>query len=94
MIRAFLAQLALALAFALSGCVADRLGNGAVVEPSGAVVEPSGEVIEPDGHVTPAPDEAAAESLAEENDMCLVRARHFHGLIRIPCDAIAREAAP
>ena len=85
----------LVAALALTGCnLAERLSNGATVEPSGAVVEPSGEVIEPDGTVTPAPDAAAIERDAADNDVCLVRARHFHGLVRIPCDQIAREAAP
>lgn len=85
----------LALAFLLSGCnIAERLANGATIEPSGKVVEPSGAVIEPNGEVIPPATEIATESLAAENDMCLVRARHFNGLVRIPCDQIAREIAP
>ena len=102
---AFFIQLTLA-SLMLAGCAVaerlanvepsgeERLTNGATVEPSGEVVEPSGEVIEPDGEVIPAPAAQEAESLAEESDMCLVRARHFHGLVRMPCDQIAREAAP
>jgi hypothetical protein len=89
------AFLTLIFAFGLSGCnLAERLGNGAIAEPNGEVIEPSGEVIEPNGVVVPAPVELAAESVAIENDMCLVRARHFKGLVRIPCDQIAREPAP
>jgi hypothetical protein len=82
-------------ALALSGCnIAQRLGNGALVEPDGEVIEPTGEVITPAGEVIPPADYHAAEIVAEENDMCLVRARHFKGLVRVPCDQIAREPAP
>jgi hypothetical protein len=86
------------LALALSGCNVGanleglRLANGATVEPDGAVIEPSGAVIEPSGEVVP--PQAASEIVAYESDMCLVRARHFKGLVRIPCDQIAREPAP
>ena len=86
---------------ALSGCnIAGerlsnwRLANGAIAEPDGTVVEPSGEVIEPSGQVIEPADYRAAEIVSAENDMCLVRARHFHGLVRVPCDQIAREPAP
>jgi len=79
----------LAIGLSLSGCnIAARLANGAIAEPNGEVIEPSGEVI------TPADDRATTEIVALENDMCLVRARHFHGLVRVPCDQIAREPAP
>lgn len=82
-------------AFVLSGCnLVERLANGAVVEPNGEIVEPNGEVIEPDGHVIEPADIRAAEIIERESDMCLVRARHFKGLVRIPCDQIAREPAP
>lgn len=87
--------IAIMLALGLGGCnVVSRLANGGLVEPDGAVVEPNGEVITPAGEVIPPADARTAEIVAEENDMCLVRARHFHGLVRIPCDQIAREAAP
>jgi hypothetical protein len=86
-------KMTLALAFLLSGCaIAERLGNGAIAEPNGEVIEPSGEVIEPSGVVIEPHNEA--ELIAIENDMCLVRARHFKGLVRVPCDQIAREPAP
>lgn len=85
----------LTLGLLLSGCnVAERLANGATVEPSGEVIEPNGTVIEPTGAVIPDPATRAAESLAAESDMCLVRAKHFRGLVRVPCDQIAREVAP
>jgi hypothetical protein len=88
-------KMALALSFLLSGCaIAERLANGATVEPNGEVIEPSGEVIEPNGEVIEPTNIRAAEIITQENDMCLVRARHFKGLVRIPCDQIAREAAP
>ena len=78
----------LVASLSLSGCnVAERLANGAIVEPTGEVIEPSGEVIPP-------ADIRTAEIVSEENDMCLVRARHFKGLVRVPCDQIARETAP
>jgi hypothetical protein len=87
--------LAVIACFALGGCnVAERLANGAIVEPSGEVVESSGVVIEPSGEVVEPADYKAAEIIATENDMCLVRARHFKGLVRVPCDQIAREPAP
>jgi hypothetical protein len=87
--------IAIMLALGLGGCnVAARLANGGLVEPDGTVVEPSGEVIEPNGQVIEPADYHAAEIISQENDMCLVRARHFHGLVRIPCDQIAREPAP
>jgi hypothetical protein len=96
------AGLAIVAAFTLSGCsMAERLANGATVEPSGEVIEPNGAVIEPNGEVIPSPVELAAESLAAESELgleksglCLVRAKHFRGLVRIPCDQIARETAP
>jgi hypothetical protein len=94
------AALIIALCLALGGCaIADRLANGAVIEPSGEVIEPNGEVIEPNGEVIPSSlsrtaDVRAAEIVAAENDMCLARARHFKGLVRVPCDQIAREPAP
>jgi hypothetical protein len=85
----------LAMSLSLSGCnIAARLANGGLVEPDGTVVEPSGEVITPAGEVIPPADYHAAEIVSAENDMCLVRARHFHGLVRVPCDQIAREPAP
>ena len=85
----------LVASLSLSGCnVAERLANGAIVEPTGEVIEPSGEVIEPSGEVIPPADIRTAEIVSEENDMCLVRARHFKGLVRVPCDQIARETAP
>jgi hypothetical protein len=86
----------LVIAFALSGCnVAARLANGAIAEPNGEVVEPSGAIVEPDGQVIePATGQTQSEIVALESDMCLVRARHFHGLVRVPCDQIAREPAP
>jgi hypothetical protein len=79
--------------FVLSGCnVAERLANGAIAEPNGEVIEPSGEVITPSGEViTPSSE---SEVIALENDMCLVKARHFKGLVRVPCDQVARETAP
>lgn len=87
--------LILALAFALSGCnLAARLANGAIVEPGGEVIEPTGEVIEPTGEVIEPADYRQSEIIAYESDMCLVRARHFRGLVRVPCDQIARQAAP
>lgn len=92
-------MIALALVFFLSGCnLAQRLANGAVVEPDGEVIEPNGEVVEPDGHVIE-PQDYQGQTIERhvieyEGDMCLVRARHFHGLVRIPCDQIAREPAP
>ena len=87
--------LAVIACFALGGCnVAARLANGAIVEPDGAVIEPSGEVIEPDGQVIEPAELKAAEIIERDADMCLVRARHFHGLVRVPCDQIAREPAP
>jgi len=59
---------AILLATSLGGCsLAERLANGAlvepngtVVEPNGAVIEPSGVVVEPDGRVVQPPqrDEA------------------------------------
>jgi hypothetical protein len=84
------------VALSLSGCnVAERLANGAVVEPNGEVIEPSGAIVEPDGQVIePASGQTQAEIIALESDMCLVRARHFKGLVRVPCDQIAREPAP
>jgi hypothetical protein len=44
---------AILLATSLGGCslLAERLANGALVEPNGAVVEPNGAVIEPSGVV-------------------------------------------
>jgi hypothetical protein len=88
-------RLVIPLALMLAGCnVAGRLGNGAIVEPTGEVIEPSGEVIEPSGQVIEPAEIAAGEIVSQEADMCLVRARHFHGLVRIPCDQIAREPAP
>lgn len=87
--------LMIAIGLSLSGCnIAGRLANGAIVEPTGEVVEPSGEVITPSGEVIPAADLQTAEIISTENDMCLVRARHFKGLVRVPCDQIAREPAP
>jgi hypothetical protein len=84
------------IAFALSGCnIAERLANGAVVEPNGEVVEPNGEVVEPSGAVIEPPAGLTqADVIAIENDICLVRAKHFHGLVRVPCDQIARATAP
>ena len=93
-------RLALALAFvafvALSGCarLADRLANGASIESNGEVIEPSGEVIEPNGRIAPSPYQATDEIIAAEGNMCLVRARYFKGLVRVPCDQIARTPAP
>jgi hypothetical protein len=89
-------KMTLAFAFLLSGCaIAERLGNGAIAEPNGEVIEPSGEVIEPSGVVIdPRNEVSGGELIAIENDMCLVRARHFKGLVRVPCDQIAREPAP
>ena len=90
-----LAGLIIFAPFALSGCsVAERLANGAIAEPNGEVVEPSGEVIEPSGAVVEPHEDQTAEIVSIESDMCLVRARHFKGLVRIPCDQIAREIAP
>jgi hypothetical protein len=87
--------IAIMLACLLCGCnVAERLANGGVIEPSGEVIEPNGEVIEPTGVVIPPADLKTAEVIETENDMCLVRARHFKGLVRVPCDQIARETAP
>jgi hypothetical protein len=91
--------LAIIACVALGGCniadrLADRLANGATVEPSGEVIEPNGEVIEPNGAVIPPADIETAEIVSTENDMCLVRARHFNGLVRVPCDQLAREPAP
>jgi hypothetical protein len=40
------------LATSLGGCsLAERLANGALVEPNGAVIEPNGAVVEPTGVV-------------------------------------------
>jgi hypothetical protein len=87
--------LIIAATLGLAGCnVAARLANGGVVEPSGEVIEPNGTVIEPSGETIPTVEITSAEIIAEENDMCLVRARHFKGLVRVPCDQIAREPAP
>jgi hypothetical protein len=87
--------LAILATLALAGCnVAARLANGGVIEPDGEVIEPSGEVITPTGEVITPADYHAVEIVSAENDMCLVRARHFKGLVRVPCDQIAREPAP
>jgi hypothetical protein len=89
------AALVIFAAFALSGCnVAQRLANGGVVEPSGEVIEPNGVVVVPTGEVIEPHAYETSEIVAYESDMCLVRARHFKGLVRVPCDQIAREAAP
>lgn len=80
-------------AFVLTGCsFAERLANGAVAEPNGEVIEPAGQIIEPSGQIIGPAEQT--EVIALENDMCLVRARHFRGLVRVPCDQIAREPAP
>lgn len=83
-------------AFALSGCnIAERLANGSIVEPDGEVIEPNGEIVLPNGEtIEPHEHVLIDELVREESDMCLVRARHFHGLVRIPCEQIAREPAP
>jgi hypothetical protein len=57
--------LAILLATSLGGCsLAERLANGALVEPNGAVVEPNGEVIEPSGVVI-GPDGGVVEPQRE-----------------------------
>jgi hypothetical protein len=86
----------LALAFLLTGCNA-RLGG--ITWPEASINSPVGSSVgSPVGSATPplAADIniGTDEIIANENDMCLERARHFHGLVRIPCDQIARQAAP
>lgn len=73
----------LAPAIGLSGCVAELVG-GLVNRPAPA--PPAGEevIIEPNGSeiILPAP---------EAEPMCYPRARHFHGLVAVPCVEIGKE---
>lgn len=84
--------IAVMLAIVLSGCVAELgdLKTTVIDEPTAdheglEVIEgPEGEVIE---HLPPLGDH-------EHEPMCLVRAKHFRGLVRISCDRIAEEVSP
>lgn len=96
MTKAFLLQLILAT-FALGGCnVAERLANGATIEPSGAIIEPNGATIEPSGAIIE-PNGVVIEPWAIDHHpvpLCEARAKHFHGTVTVPCEDIARQIAP
>lgn len=83
----------LASLFGVSGCVAE-LGaklKETIVRPAtpnegglDIIETPEGEVIE----------ETPALGDHEHEPLCLVRARHFHGLVREDCQRIIEESAP
>lgn len=88
-----MSAIVLAAAFALQGCFAEigeRL-KATILRPA---TETQGgvEVIEtPEGEVI---EETPPLGDHEHEPMCLVRARHFHGLVRESCERIIEETAP